>query len=211
MIIGPLVFLLIVTSPIFALAQTPPIILPPAQVIASNIPMVFSCQRFKSKCSGASCYALVSGLQKDTGRSILDARKTEVVEYSVDVLHSIEMLKTEQVDPLLKRQLSIEYLNVENAHGKITISNKDKKGAVKEKVEITPATGFYLYYLIHTDGSIKDVPIGEPFSAYFGWCDNKSPAGAMIPDTTPVEAPATEVLTPPAATSSTMTAPTVKP
>src|SRR5262249_40632171 len=67
----------------------------------------------------------------------------------------------------------------------IVLENRDSHGDVKEKVEIDKISGFYDKYLIHTDNSIKDVPLGQPYVAYFGWCDVHKPDVSAAPATPP--------------------------
>lgn len=147
--------------------------------------LTFSCERFKSNCTGQECYKLVSALVKDTTHQIFTVKKTEIVDYKIDATGAVETLRGEQAVPDKDRQLIIHYKSVENKFGKIILTNYEPKGAIKETAEIEPTSGFYLYYLIHTDGSIKDVPIGEPYTAYFGWCENMSAPGAKLPETKP--------------------------
>jgi len=153
----------------------------------------FSCERFKSNCMGQDCYKLVSALQKDVAHQIFTVKKTEIVDYKIDATGGVETLRGEQAVPDKDRQLVIHYKYAVSEYGKIVLKNTDPKNNVKEEAQIEPTSGFYLYYLIHTDGSIKDVPIGEPYTAYFGWCENMSAPGAKLPEAnpTPSAVPAT--------------------
>lgn len=157
-------------------------------------PQIFECQRFQSKCTGEGCYQLLDGFKKDVTKKILTVRKTETVDYVIDEAGGVETLRGEQAVPSRDRQLVMNYKFVGNEYGKIALFNKDKKGAVNIKVEIEPTTGFYYNFLIHTDGSIKEVPLGEPYLAYFGWCtgdtiSQPSPADVATPPE-PATAPA---------------------
>lgn len=160
-------------------------------------PMKFSCERFKSNCLGKACEQIYVALQKDASRQILSVKKTETVEYEINETGATEKLVGAQIDPSIQRSLTINYKNIASAYGKITLSNKDAKGNVKEMASIEPASGFYRYLLIHTDGSIKEVPIGEPYTAYFGWCNNllqpQQAQPAAAPETAaPLTAPASQ-------------------
>lgn len=148
----------------------------------------FSCQRFKSNCTGSECDKLVTALQKDTARQIFTVKKTEIVDYRIDSTGAVETLRGEQADYSADRQLVIYYKFVTNEFGKITMKNYEPKGATKEIAQIEPTSGFYMYYLMHTDGSIKDVPIGQPYTAYFGWCQNPN-APIKTPAATPAAPP----------------------
>jgi hypothetical protein len=159
--------------------------------------VTYECTRFKSNCVGASCHKIYDGLQLDTGRTILGVRKTQVVEYVIDPLSATETIKTLLADDKDRDQsLVIEYKHVLNAYGRITLSNLDSKKKIKEQARIDAASGLYSFYMLHTDGSIKDVPVGEPYTAYFGWCENKSAPGIILPDMTPQAEPAPEAEAP---------------
>lgn len=138
---------------------------------------------------------MISALQQDTTHQILTVRKTEIVDYKIDTAGAVETLRGEQAVPDKDRQLTIRYKFVSNDYNKIVMMNRDPKNAVKEEARIEPSTGAYHYFLLHTDGSIKDVPIGEPYTAYFGWCENMSAPGAKLPQP---EKPATEAKPEPA-------------
>lgn len=173
----------------------------------------FSCERFKSNCTGQECYKLVNALQKDTTRQIFTVKKTEIVDYKIDATGAVETLRGEQAVPDKDRQLIIHYKFVASEYGKIVMANRDPKNIMKEEAQIEPTSGFYLYYLIHTDGSIKDVPIGEPYTAYFGWCENMSAPGAKLPEAnpTPATVPETSPSTAPAPDPTPNTPPTHAP
>lgn len=157
-----LLLILLAPSAVWAADAAPP---------AQDLKKTFTCQRFKSSCTGQACLQRAAELQKDTEHKILAVKKTEFVEYAIHSTQAIETLKGEQIDPTLKRALTITYTDVETTPDKIFLGNKDKNNTPKDKVEILTSTGFYLDYQLHTDGSIKEVPIGEPYAAYFGWCD----------------------------------------
>lgn len=60
------------------------------------------------------------------------------------------------------------YVNTFNAE-EISLF-KQVNGVVDSKAYINRVTGFFYTYNIHTDGSIKGLAIGEPYSGAFGYC-----------------------------------------
>ncbi|MCE2927884.1 MAG: hypothetical protein LW823_09645 [Rickettsiales bacterium] len=159
--------------------------------LANEFQVTFECTRFKSNCVGAACHKIYEGLQQDTGRTILAVRKTQVVEYVIDPARAVETIKTVLANDKDRDQnLVIEYQHVLSSGGRITLSNQNAKKVITERAVIDTTGGLYSFYLLHTDGSIKDVPVGEPYTAYFGWCENKSAPGAALPDMTPQSEPA---------------------
>ena len=168
------------------------VFLPIALMLASPAvaePMKFTCERFKSNCAGADCENLFLALHKDTEHKILTMRKTQIVEYEIERHHATEKLISLRTEEEKDVPLIIEYTHVTTPYGKLILANEDRKGDIKEKAEIEPTSGLYRYYLLHTDGSIKDVPVGEPYTAYFGWCENNTAKGDSIINTAPVDAP----------------------
>ncbi|MFW0778233.1 MAG: hypothetical protein ACN2B6_11020 [Rickettsiales bacterium] len=155
----------------------------------ANATMKFTCERFKSSCTGTSCEKLYLALHKDVDHKILTMRKTQLVEYEIERHHAKETLVSLRTEEEKDVPLVIDYKHVETPYGKLILTNKDRKGDVKEKTEIEPTSGLYRYYLIHTDGSIKDVPVGEPYAAYFGWCEDNTAKGDSIMNMNPVDAP----------------------
>ncbi|MDX2113092.1 MAG: hypothetical protein SFW63_05120 [Alphaproteobacteria bacterium] len=152
--------------------------------LANEFQLTYECTRFKSKCIGTACRVIHDGLINDTERSILKVRKTQIVEYVIDPARAVETIKTELAGDLDRDQsLVLEYRAITHRLGQITLSNHNSRGQVTERVTINTETGLYGFYLLHTDGSIKDVPVGEAYTAYFGWCENKSPAGSSLPET----------------------------
>ena len=156
----------------------------------------YSCKRYKSKCTGEMCYQLAEGLKRDTTRKILSATTTETVLYKVNGDQATETVTARGT------------IQVQNADGKydtlyerviaspnnLIAENRTNNGQVSEKAEIDLVSGFYTYYALHNDGSIKDVPLGAPYTAYFGWCD--LPAASAAPAAAPVSAPAAPAANP---------------
>jgi hypothetical protein len=133
--------------------------------------LLIDCQRYESKCNGDKCYALADGLKQDTKKEVLKLQKMELVHYTIDDTRATVSVDDEGSG--IKYTPEFEF--VTRDENTITLKNKTESGAAKERVVIDKVSGFYAKYLIHTDGSMKDVPIGEPYSAYFGWCEDKTP------------------------------------
>jgi hypothetical protein len=159
------------------------IMLVTAPALADELEATYECTRFKSKCIGTACDKIYAGLKLDVQRSILTMRPTQLVEYRITPQRALETIKTALAEDKDRDQkLVIEYLSVQQSGGEIVLANHDDKNNIREKVTINLASGLYAFQLLHTDGSIKDVPVGEPYTAYFGWCDNKSAPGAALTD-----------------------------
>jgi hypothetical protein len=168
-------------------------VVPPAVTIEvappAALPDKITCQRFQSNCTADACMQIIGALQKDTERKIFTVRRTETVTYTFDNTGAVEKLRGEQAVFNKQRLPVMNYKTVTtDAQGKIMLTNKDRKGNINIRVEIEPASGFYLNFFLHTDGSIKEVPVGEPYLAYFGWC---SPGDELLPPVIPV-APTTD-------------------
>jgi hypothetical protein len=179
----------------FAQAETPAT----APVSPAPLPSKITCQRFQSNCNADTCLQLVNALQKDVARKIFTVRRTEIVTYTIDETGAVEKLRGQQAVYSKDRAMVMNYKNVAtDALGKIIFTNKDRKGNANMRVEIDPLSGFYLNFFLHTDGSIKEVPVGEPYLGYFGWC---SPGDEVLPPALPVESetPEGESSTAPAA------------
>lgn len=157
--------------------------------LADDQHLDLTCTRYKSKCAGKDCYTLANGMKADPERRILSLPGLEELRYVIAPGSAAEtMIKGDELT-LTKRKYQISYEQVSYGENDITISNHDAKGADKERVIIEPVSGFYAYYLLHTDGSIKDVPIGEPYRAYFGWCaSGQAPATPAAPPAPPAVA-----------------------
>jgi len=147
-----------------------------------------TCQRYQSKCTGQKCYALAEGLREDV-RNALAAQQMERIDYAIENGHAIAT-----VDPEAKMHetYTSEFKFVAEEVGKSALENRTETGVTKERVIIEKPSGFYVHYLLHTDNSLNDVPLGEPYSAYFGWCD-------LPPEITPTPAQPEVPAAPPAA------------
>lgn len=148
--------------------------------------LYFHCQRYESQCSGNDCYRIADGLRADTERKLLTTvQKLESVEYRIAESAAEATLDNAAPNAILTRnnKYVIRYENVDIGPNLITVEDKTGSGIVKEKVEIDKLSGFYADYIIHTDNTIRDVPIGEPYTAYFGWCEdvNGGPAPSAVP------------------------------
>ena len=154
-----------------------------APSFADTPEIIYECTRFKSKCTGTACDKIYAGLKLDVQRSILTMRPTQLVEYRITPQRALETIKTALADDKDRDQkLVVEYQNIKQSGDEIILANRDKKNNIREKATISTMSGLYAFQLLHTDGSIKDVPVGEPYTAYFGWCDNKSAPGASLTD-----------------------------
>lgn len=163
-------------------------------VTARGETMSFDCQRYKSKCTAKACEELANGIREDSSKKILSLQGLESVEYVVNPRMAYENRRKAEDQSLAKRKYLVNYKFIEITPAMITLSNKAPSGIEKERVQIEPTSGFYRHYILHTDGSIKDVPIGEPYQAYFGWCNNttgktqENPAAvAPLPSFMPLE------------------------
>jgi hypothetical protein len=158
--------------------------------LASNAqaaPVTVHCQRYESKCTGAKCYTIADGLKEDTKKEVLTLQKMDKVDYMVQNNTGTEIAAVENADNPGKVEKYVTTFGTLNLdEDKTVMSNKNDAGAVREEITIDNHNGFYTRYLIHTDGSIKDVPIGEPYKAFFGWCEEERAASteaAPIPAT----------------------------
>jgi hypothetical protein len=154
-----------------------------------------TCKRYKSKCTGETCFQIADNLKVDTAQKALPASSTETVEIKVSGDVGTETMLVRGVsakEENSKFKTSYEYVTV--TPQAITLQNRADNGRVSERMDVDLLTGFYTYYALHNDGSMKDVPIGQPYAAYFGWCDiGNGPAAAPTPvplDPVPVTPPA---------------------
>ncbi len=126
-----------------------------------------SCQRYESNCSGnEKCAAIADALKQDKNKELLATQRTETVHYVIGDTRATASVDDEQSGI----KYTPEFKFVTRSGNDIILENKLETGVVKEQVVIDKKLGFYAKYLLHTDGSMKDVPVGEPYSAYFGWC-----------------------------------------
>lgn len=131
-----------------------------------------TCQRYESKCAGSACYRLGSALKADKEHNIYAMQKMEVVRYNIDQNSATALF--DNVTPnakLSNGKYEISYKLVIWRNDVIVLGNEASTGVMKEKIEIDRVSGFYAYYLMHTDNTIKDVPLGEPYTASFGYCE----------------------------------------
>jgi hypothetical protein len=131
----------------------------------------FSCSRYQSKCLGKACDDMAAGVREDSEKKLLRFPNLEVLEYEIEPGNASESLIKGDVMALSARKYKATYKNVLITPSAITFVNKTPEGTEKDRLFIDPISGFYSYYILHTDGSIKEVPIGEPYKAYFGWCN----------------------------------------
>ncbi len=165
----------------------------PAQADAIH----FTCQRFKSNCVGKACLAMAEGFKADTEHKILTLRPVEKLDYKIDEKRAVEIIRSAQDAAKAALNVSVPYEFVTLSSNLITLERKAADEQVRERVVIEIASGFYAYYAIHNDGSIKDVPLGEPYAANFGWCNQTSAQGAnpAAPAAPPAAIP--DVIAPP--------------
>lgn len=130
------------------------------------------CQRYESQCSASACYHLSEALKDDKDRQIFAIQKIEEVDYHIGETEATAMLDNEFPNATLTDgKYVLPYKHVIWKDGVVVLENRTSSGMPKERVEIDPDFGFYSHYMMHTDNSIKDVPVGEPYAAYFGWCE----------------------------------------
>lgn len=131
------------------------------------------CQRYESKCSATACYHLSEALKDDKDRQIFAIQKTEIVDYLVKDTEAVAILENEVPNATLTDgKYVLPYKHVRWEDGIVMMENRTSSGMTKERIEIDRDFGFYAHYMMHTDKSIKDVPLGEPYTAYFGWCED---------------------------------------
>jgi hypothetical protein len=131
------------------------------------------CLRYESKCTGDKCHDIAEKLKLDTKKELLHAHKMEHVNYVIQEDGAKATFSEAAANArLVDGKYTLHFKSVQQNDAAITLENKTDTGAVKEQVIIDKITGFYIKYLLHTDNSIKDVPVGEPYSAYFGWCED---------------------------------------
>ncbi|MDX1975957.1 MAG: hypothetical protein SFT92_09850 [Rickettsiales bacterium] len=130
--------------------------------------MVFSCQRYRSKCAGDECLTIANKLKLDTGRSMLTLVTPQTITYRINDN------KAQEVIEINGEEQRYPYEKTESSESLITLSNLQPNGTLKEQVTINLINGIYTHYAIHNDGSIKDVPVGLPYRAWFGWCDRQN-------------------------------------
>ncbi len=149
------------------------------------------CQRYESKCTGSACYRLGSALKDDKDRHIYTMRKMDVVQYDIDPTTATATFDNATPNAKLTNgKYTIPYKHAIWRDDVIVLENTATSGVIKEKIEIERKTGFYAYYLMHTDDSIKDVPLGEPYTASFGYCQLPGVVLPVAPeDEEPIAAP----------------------
>ena len=99
-----------------------------------------------------------------------------------------------QGDQDKKFSTTYEYATVSPQH--VVFQNRTDNGRVSEQVDIDAVTGFYTHYtpaLPPTARDEKDIPLGQPFAAYFGWCDINGNAINPAPVAAPVDLPPANV------------------
>lgn len=153
------------------------------------------CQRYESKCSASACYHLSEALKDDKDRQIFAIQKTEEVDYHIEDASATATLENEVPNATLTEgKYILPYKHVSWKDGIVVLENRTSSGMTKEKIEIDRDFGFYSHYMMHTDSSIADVPLGEPYTAYFGWCEDtsvKQPEGKEWPSVSKEQAPET--------------------
>lgn len=131
-----------------------------------------SCQHYQSKCSASACYSAAEKFALDTDRELLKNPNIEKTFYIITADHAQAMFEaTAAGASTIQGKYTLDFKYVTHAKDSITLENKLDDGTVKERVIIDKKTGFYIKYMLSTDKSLKDVPVGYPFYAYFGWCD----------------------------------------
>lgn len=132
-----------------------------------------SCKRYPSDCSGTEeCNAIAEALRQDKNKEVLKSPKLETVHYVIGDTRATASID----DEASGIKYTPEFKFVTREGNNVILENKLDTGAAKERVIIDKKLGFYAKYMLHTDGSMQDVPVGEPYSAYFGWCtQTKSP------------------------------------
>lgn len=128
--------------------------------------LLYECQRYRSPCTGEKCYHIASQLGLDTGRTLLTKVPVQHLNYIIDNMQAREQIEHNTTDITLYTQIDIQ-------DNFIILSNVDASGKPFARASINKQNGVYSHYLIHNDGSIRDVPVGTPYRAYFGWCDKK--------------------------------------
>mgnify|MGYP003394034070 CR=1 FL=1 len=154
-----------------------------------------ACKRYESKCSGDKCYELTAALQSNSEwRETLASQNMEPVEYIIREDGATAILSRLTTDAKLAGgKYIVEFKYVTQDPIRFILENKTDTGDVKERIIIETGSWFYVKYLLHTDRSLRDVPIGEPFSAYFGWCEDLTDKRALpdVPIPAAPPAPAT--------------------
>jgi len=155
------------------LALALPLLIFTASAAQANV-LYLHCQRYESKCVGEKCYEIAEGLNADPEwRNALPANKLEQLDYVVHDDKAV-VITDNAMRGSLKTQDSkytIPFNNVMQDSVRIQLEITSGS-AVKERVAVIKHTGFYSAYVLHTDTSIKDIPVGTPYKAYFGWCDD---------------------------------------
>lgn len=143
----------------------------PAQ--AGNV-LYLHCQRFPSKCAGQKCFEIARALkEEDENREFFSKQRLENADYEIRDNEATGTLdNVAAFAELSNGKYIVRFKHVFQNTGNITMEHRNEAGETKERVIIDKFTGFFAKYLIHTDGSLKDVPIGEPYSALFGWCED---------------------------------------
>lgn len=154
------------------------------------------CQRYRSTCTAEKCYQIADGLSADSEwRGSLPASKLEQLDFVVR--ENDAMMITENNLPGMSRTKNNKYTvlfdKIMQDPARIQMEITSDK-AVKERVSIIKRTGFYSAYMLHTDTSIKDIPIGTPYTAYFGWCDDTTATDGVYTPT--AEEPKPDAATP---------------
>lgn len=189
---------------IYALLTTPLLLASAAVETASVRPeplYTLDCKRYESRCVGDRCYEMETALRTNSDwRGQIPPERMESLQYVVRADGALSMTERVRVGATISNgKYVIPIKHVTDGASSIQLENKTDEGIVRERVAIDKNTGFYAAYLMHTDATISDVPIGAPYAAYFGWCgglpllqlENES-TGVIDPSrTTPPPAPPT--------------------
>ncbi len=147
----------------------------------------YSCKRYQSQCKAGDCRKLAAQMvvrPESVQKILAAATQLETLNYAVMLSEAKETAtnaaEAPAPDPLAApttppahASKSHVYEYVSKSDGGFMLENRTTAGQTKEEVNIA-ANGFYSYYLISTDGSMHDVPIGEPYVTYFGACTKTS-------------------------------------
>ena len=168
---------------------------------ASAETLYLHCFRYESKCLAEKCYQIADRLVENLEwKATLSAEKMEPIDYVVRDNSAVGITtKTSQDAKLEGGKYTVLFKSVTQDDARILLEYKNEAGFVRESVAVEKQTGFYANYLLHTDSTIKDTPVGKPYVAYFGWCeDTTATHGVYTPKPAASKtAPATNALIPP--------------
>lgn len=132
------------------------------------------CLRYQSQCSGQKCLDIGEALKATANSELLKTQAKDVIDFTLEEDHGAGYLAEDAPNAVKigENKYKITYQHVFITPETITLEHKEESGKVRGRSTIDKLTGIYMSFVLHTDGSLKDVPVGAPYTAFFGWCED---------------------------------------